>query len=177
MYDSSNMTYPPIESRLIDQIIFNPHYNRRTKDSDIIMMHLESPVSYTDYIQPVCLPESQDIFPPGKNCTIAGWGLLGSQGPIPNILQEATVPLVSNEKCQQQLPRYNITNNMICAGYDEGGVDTCQGDSGGPLVCHIDNRWILVGVTSFGIGCAQPNSPGVYVRVTAFSDWIYNFIV
>ncbi|KAM4047238.1 enteropeptidase [Anomaloglossus baeobatrachus] len=177
MHDSANVTYPPRESRLIDQIVINPHYNRRTKDSDIIMMHLELQVNYTDYIQPVCLPESEDVFPPAMICTIAGWGRTESQGPVPNILQEAKVPLISNGKCQQQMPEYNISNSMICAGYDEGGIDTCQGDSGGPLMCEVENRWILVGVTSFGIGCAQPNRPGVYARVTTFSDWIYHFII
>ncbi|XP_075707331.1 enteropeptidase [Rhinoderma darwinii] len=177
MHDSFNLTYPQTESRLIDQIVINPHYNRRTKDSDIIMMHLELQVNYTDYIQPVCLPESQEVFPPGLNCTIAGWGRTQSQGPVPNILQEAKVPLISNEKCQQQMPEYNITNTMVCAGYDEGGIDSCQGDSGGPLMCQVENRWILVGVTSFGVGCAQPNRPGVYARVTTFSDWIYSFII
>ncbi|XP_075053937.1 enteropeptidase [Mixophyes fleayi] len=177
MHDSSNLTYPPRETRLIDQIVINPHYNRRTKDSDIIMMHLEFTVNYTDYIQPVCLPEIQQEFPLGLNCSIAGWGRLQSQGAIPTILQEANVPLISNEKCQQQMPEYNITNRMVCAGYDEGGIDTCQGDSGGPLMCQAENRWFLAGVTSFGIGCAQPNRPGVYVRVTKFSDWIHNFLI
>ncbi|XP_073524365.1 enteropeptidase isoform X2 [Phyllobates terribilis] len=177
MHDSANVTYPPRENRFIDQIVINPHYNRRTKDSDIVMMHLELQVNYTDYIQPVCLPESQDVFPPGLNCTIAGWGRTQSQGPVPNILQEAKVPLISNGKCQQQMPEYNISNSMICAGYEEGGIDTCQGDSGGPLMCQVENRWILVGVTSFGYGCAQPNRPGVYAKVTTFSDWIYHFII
>ncbi|XP_069616985.1 enteropeptidase [Ranitomeya imitator] len=177
MHDSANVTYPPRENRFIDQIVINPHYNRRTKDSDIVMMHLELQVNYTDYIQPVCVPESQEGFPPGLNCTIAGWGRTQSQGPVPNILQEAKVPLISNGKCQQQMPEYNISSSMICAGYEEGGIDTCQGDSGGPLMCQIENRWILVGVTSFGYECAQPNRPGVYARVTKFSEWIYNFII
>ncbi|XP_069801753.1 enteropeptidase isoform X2 [Dendropsophus ebraccatus] len=177
MHDSTNLTYPLAESRLIDQIVINPHYNRRTKDSDIVMMHLELQVNYTDYIQPICLPESQDVFSPGLYCSIAGWGRTESQGPVPNILQEAKVPLISNEKCQQRMSEYNISNTMICAGYDEGGIDTCQGDSGGPLMCQVENRWILVGVTSFGVGCAQPNRPGVYARVSSFSDWIENLII
>ncbi|KAM3933981.1 enteropeptidase [Leptodactylus fuscus] len=177
MHDSANTNFPQIESRLIDQIVINPHYNRRNKHSDIVMMHMELPVSYTDYIQPICLPESQDVFPLGLHCAIAGWGRTESQGPVPNILQEAQVPLISNEKCQLQMPEYNISNAMICAGYEEGGIDTCQGDSGGPLMCQVENRWLLVGVTSFGYGCAEPNRPGVYARVTAFSDWIYDFIV
>ncbi|ESO99089.1 hypothetical protein LOTGIDRAFT_147055 [Lottia gigantea] len=56
----------------------------------------------------------------------------------------------------------------MCAGYIEGGIDTCQGDSGGPLVY----KYTLMGVTSFGNGCAKPNAPGVYARVSSFIEWI-----
>ena len=61
---------------------------------------------------------------------------------------------------------------MICGG--QSGIDTCQGDSGGPLVANINEKFTLVGVTSFGLGCAQANSPGVYVRVSSFIDFINN---
>ncbi|XP_026267732.2 enteropeptidase isoform X1 [Urocitellus parryii] len=172
----SNLTSPQIVTRLIDQIVINPHYNKREKDSDIAMMHLEVKVNYTDYIQPICLPEENQVFLPGRNCSIAGWGMIENEGPTANILQEADVPLLSNEKCQQQMPAYNITENMICAGYEEGGIDTCKGDSGGPLMCEENNRWLLAGVTSFGDKCALPNHPGVYARVTRFTEWIQSFL-
>ncbi|EHB06218.1 Enteropeptidase [Heterocephalus glaber] len=176
LHDSTNLTSLHVETRLIDQIVINPHYNKRIKDSDIAMMHLEFKVNYTDYIQPICLPEENQVFLPGRNCSIAGWGRLVHGGLSPDILQEADVPLLSNEKCQQQMPEYNITQNMICAGYEEGGTDTCQGDSGGPLMCQENNRWFLVGVTSFGYECARPNRPGVYVLVSRFTQWIQNFL-
>uniref|UniRef100_A0A2I3FTJ2 Enteropeptidase n=1 Tax=Nomascus leucogenys TaxID=61853 RepID=A0A2I3FTJ2_NOMLE len=176
LHMTSNLTSPQTVSRLIDQIVINPHYNRRRKDNDITMMHLEFKVNYTDYIQPICLPEENQVFPPGRNCSIAGWGTVVYQGTTANILQEADVPLLSNEKCQQQMPEYNITENMICAGYEEGGIDSCQGDSGGPLMCQENNRWFLAGVTSFGYKCALPNRPGVYARVSRFTEWIQSFL-
>ncbi|KAI4579309.1 hypothetical protein MJG53_001183 [Ovis ammon polii x Ovis aries] len=126
LYMASNLTSPQIETRLIDQIVINPHYNKRRKDSDIAMMHLELKVNYTDYIQPICLPGENQVFSPGRICSIAGWGTLAYQGSTADILQEADVPLLSNEKCQQQMPEYNITENMVCAGYEAGGVDSCQ---------------------------------------------------
>ncbi|KAM5277920.1 enteropeptidase isoform 1-T1 [Hipposideros larvatus] len=176
LHMTSNLTSPQVVIRVIDQIVINPHYNKRRKDNDIAMMRLELEVTYTDYIQPICLPEESQLFPPGRICSIAGWGRLVHQGPTPNILQEAHVPLVSNEKCQRQMPEYNITENMVCAGYEEGGIDSCQGDSGGPLMCQENNRWFLTGVTSFGYQCARPNRPGVYARVPRFTEWIQGFL-
>ncbi|XP_036098820.1 enteropeptidase [Molossus molossus] len=176
LHATSNLTSPQVVTRLVDQIVINPHYNKRSKDSDIAMLHLEFKVNYTDYIQPICLPEENQVFPPGRICSIAGWGKLFHQGPTANILQEADVPLISNEKCQQQMPEYSITENMVCAGYQEGGIDSCQGDSGGPLMCQENNRWFLAGVTSFGYKCAQPNRPGVYARGSRFTEWIQSFL-
>ncbi|MGH0158145.1 UNVERIFIED_CONTAM: hypothetical protein FKN15_054436 [Acipenser sinensis] len=66
------------------------------------------------------------MFKPGMKCLIAGWGKVLEQGSVANILQEAEIPLITNEKCQQQLPEYNITQRMMCAGYEQGGVDSCQ---------------------------------------------------
>ncbi|KAJ8347859.1 hypothetical protein SKAU_G00264480 [Synaphobranchus kaupii] len=135
------------EARQVDRIIFNKIYNRRTKDGDIAMMHLETPVNFTDYIQPICLPDNDEQFEPGRKCFIAGWGT-------------------------EQLPEYNITARMVCAGYPEGGIDSCQGDSGGPLMCYQDGHWMLAGVTSFGVGCGRPQRPGVYALVSEFTNWV-----
>uniref|UniRef100_A0A8B9V4S3 Transmembrane serine protease 15 n=1 Tax=Anas zonorhyncha TaxID=75864 RepID=A0A8B9V4S3_9AVES len=176
LHDQLNMTHPSTVVRYINQIIINPHYNKLTKDSDIALMHLQYKVQYTDYIQPVCLPEKNQHFLPGTSCFIAGWGDTTSGGSSSNILQEAEVPLILNDKCQQWMPEYSITENMICAGYDTGGIDSCQGDSGGPLMFEDGNKWVLVGVTSFGYKCALPERPGVYTRVTMFVDWIQNTI-
>ena len=93
-------------------------------------------------------------------------------------MQYASVPLVTNEDCIQP-PFYEVTSNMVCAGYTEGGIDSCQGDSGGPLVVprnSIDATAIIYGVVSWGVGCAQPNAHGVYSRVTKYLEWIQNYM-
>ena len=66
----------------------------------------------------------------------------------------------------------------ICAGHMLGGrTDACQNDSGGPLVClDRDNQPVLVGIVSFGKGCARPNYPGVYSNVVSYTEWIHQQI-
>ncbi|KAF3815612.1 hypothetical protein GH733_016885, partial [Mirounga leonina] len=90
------------------------------------------------------------------------------------VLSHAAVPLISNKICNHRDVYGGIISpSMLCAGYLKGGVDSCQGDSGGPLVCQERRVWKLVGATSFGIGCADVNKPGVYTRITSFLDWIH----
>ncbi|NWH18483.1 ENTK Enteropeptidase, partial [Grus americana] len=74
LYDQSDMAQLSTVVQNIDQIVINPHYMKHTKDSDIALMHLQYKVQYTDYIQPICLPEENQQFLPGINCSIAGWG-------------------------------------------------------------------------------------------------------
>nr|XP_019962453.1 PREDICTED: enteropeptidase [Paralichthys olivaceus] len=172
LHSQSDMNPAEVQTRRVDRIVINRHYNRRSKQADIAMMHLEQPINFTQLIQPLCLPAEGQNVKPGKHCFIAGWGRDAEQGSLPDVLQEATVPLVAHDQCKRQLPEYNITSSMLCAGFPEGGVDSCKGDSGGPLICLEDGYWTLIGVTSFGIGCGQPQRPGVYARVSAFSSWI-----
>ncbi|KAI5096270.1 enteropeptidase isoform X2, partial [Silurus meridionalis] len=161
------------QSHQIDRIIINHNYNRRTKDSDIALIHLQKRVNFTDYIQPICLPNPDQQFAAGRKCVVVGWGRLTEGGKVADVLQQAVLPLINNSVCQERLPEYNITERMLCAGYTEGGIDTCQGDSGGPLMCDEGSgSWVLAGVTSFGVGCARPGRPGAYARVSHFIDWI-----
>ncbi|XP_073334998.1 enteropeptidase [Pagrus major] len=161
-----------VQTRRVDRIIINKQYNKLTKQADIALMHLEQPVNFTQTVQPVCLPPEGQDFTAGRKCFIAGWGRLTEQGSVPDVLQEAEVPLVAQDQCQRWLPEYKITSSMLCAGYAEGGIDSCQGDSGGPLMCLDDGHWTVIGVTSFGFGCGRPERPGVYARVSAFTSWI-----
>nr|XP_043898970.1 enteropeptidase [Solea senegalensis]XP_043898971.1 enteropeptidase [Solea senegalensis] len=171
LHAQSHMNSDDVQLRHIDRIVINRLYNRRSKEGDVAMMHLQQPINFTRWIQPLCFPPDGDDVSAGKQCYIAGWGR-DSEGSLPDVLQEAQVPLVAQDQCQRQLPEYNITSSMVCAGHPEGGADSCQGDSGGPLICLEDGSWTLIGVTSFGIGCGLPQRPGVYARVSAFTSWI-----
>uniref|UniRef100_A0A8C5PVV9 Hepsin n=1 Tax=Leptobrachium leishanense TaxID=445787 RepID=A0A8C5PVV9_9ANUR len=154
------------------------HPDSEENSNDIALVHLQAPFTLTEYIQPVCLPALGQQIVDGKLCTVTGWGNTEYYGHQSDILQEATVPIISSAVCNQ--PEYysnQITGKMFCAGYAEGGIDACQGDSGGPFVCE-DNlsrspRWRLCGIVSWGIGCALPYKPGVYAKVDQYQHWIY----
>lgn len=112
----------------------------------------------------------------GTNGLVTGWGTLKEDGKPSCILQEVEVPVISNEVCSTETNYTSsmITDNMMCAGYlGVGNKDSCQGDSGGPMVAERpDKRYELIGVVSWGNGCARPYYPGVYTRVTKYLDWI-----
>lgn len=105
----------------------------------------------------------------------SGWGTLKEDGKPSCVLQEVEVPVISNEECRNtNYSSKMISDNMMCAGYPATGQkDTCQGDSGGPLVRERDDKkYELIGIVSWGNGCARPGYPGVYTRVTRYLDWI-----
>ncbi|KFQ84568.1 Transmembrane protease serine 2, partial [Phoenicopterus ruber ruber] len=158
----------------VHQIISHPDYDTDSKDNDVALMKLETPLSFTDAVQPVCLPNPGMMFQPEQQCWISGWGSEYPGAKTSNNLNYATVPLIERSRCNF-FDIYDglILPSMICAGYLRGGVDSCQGDSGGPLVTTKNSVWWLVGDTSWGTGCASPKRPGVYGNMTVFTDWIY----
>ncbi|XP_073993114.1 trypsin-7-like isoform X2 [Rhodnius prolixus] len=111
----------------------------------------------------------------GMKAITTGWGTLKEDGTPSCLLQEVEVPVMSNEDCRANTSYHPkmISDNMMCAGYEEGLKDSCQGDSGGPLIRERgDKRYELIGVVSWGNGCARPGFPGVYTRVARYLNWI-----
>ncbi|XP_035993665.1 uncharacterized protein prss56 [Fundulus heteroclitus] len=157
----------------VNRIIAHPKFNPKTFNNDIALVELTSPVVLSEHVTPVCLPSGVDP-PTGSPCLVAGWGSLYEDGPSADIVMEAKVPLLPQSTCKSALGKELVTNTMLCAGYLSGGIDSCQGDSGGPLIYQdqISGRFQLFGITSWGDGCGEKGKPGVYTRVSAFSDWI-----
>ncbi|XP_077332657.1 chymotrypsin-like elastase family member 2A isoform X2 [Lithobates pipiens] len=159
----------------IKSIVIHENYISGIVFNDIALIELSSPVYFTQYIQPVCLADNLTAVPDNSSCYVTGWGTLtDGGGSLPSILQQAQLTIISTSLCSSsQMYGTIIKSSMICAGYIEGKVDSCQGDSGGPLVAlQSNNRWSLIGIVSFGEGCAIANKPGVYTRVTYFRNWI-----
>ncbi|XP_072050141.1 uncharacterized protein [Amphiura filiformis] len=156
----------------IECLHIHENYNNDNTNNDIAVLKLDGEVTFDSFATPACLTTPSE-FDAGKRCWISGWGNTGNSN-YPDILQEGEVPLLARSVCTSSRVYGNkLTNNMMCAGYLAGGIDSCDGDSGGPLVCqNTDGKWKLVGVTSWGYGCAEANAPGVYTRVERYLPWI-----
>ncbi|XP_048579095.1 uncharacterized protein LOC5509856 isoform X2 [Nematostella vectensis] len=156
----------------VERIISHANYSYNTLDYDYALLKLTRPLNFTQYVQPVCLPDSD--FPAGTLCYVTGWGSTKYRGsPSPNYLQEVGLPLVNHSQC---LATYltasrKITPRMRCAGTEGVAKAVCSGDSGGPLVCERGGRWFLMGLSSWGWACPQAR-PQVFSDVLAAMDWI-----
>ncbi len=172
-YDLINSTG---EYRAVDLVLVHPNYNSTTTDNDIALLRLATPSNVT----PVSLIDisvaatletvvDDDI----SDFTVIGWGSTSEDqnNPLyPSILREVDLPYVSNDTCNSSALSGQLTDNMICAGVFAGGIDSCQGDSGGPLIFSSGGQ--LSGIVSWGIGCAQEDSYGVYTRLNNYTTWI-----
>ncbi|NXV71916.1 ACRO protein, partial [Atlantisia rogersi] len=160
--------------RSIVQVIVHEHYSNITQKNDIALMQLDRPVQCNDYIQLACVPDASLRVSELTNCYISGWGDTAARSAgSTDRLQEAKVQLIDIQQCNSSgWYRGAIHSHNLCAGYAQGGIDACQGDSGGPLVCQEQNAeyfW-LVGVTSWGTGCARARRPGIYTSTQHFYD-------
>jgi len=158
----------------------HPSYNDFTVENDVMVMKLNLPSSYP----PVALNGDSNNPAVGDDLVVIGHGLTDVTDPFdtPSELHKVTVPFVPYDECAADIdalpdailpPELVVVEDvMLCAGFEEGGKDSCQGDSGGPLIKGDGNSYVQVGITSWGNGCAEPNSPGIYTRVSGVKDWI-----
>jgi len=171
-----SMTYA-----LVDKIA-HPAYglaSTYSNDMDYALFKLSDGGLPADKFKPLTINGNPNRPHNGDVLTITGWGAVAEGGYASRILQEVQLNYLTNNQCKS-FPGYEvaITEDMMCANVDGGGKDACQGDSGGPA--YLENKTgdpaqdVLVGVVSWGVGCARASYPGVYAR-TAFPkalDWI-----
>ncbi|WP_037366796.1 S1 family peptidase [Amycolatopsis orientalis] len=147
----------------VSRVWVNPDYSDPTKGDDIAVLTVRGRLPYR--AAKLADKNDQSLYAEGTQATVLGWGRLSEGGERSDVLRSAQVPLVSDSTCKSAYDTYDPAS-MVCAGYPQGGQDACQGDSGGPLV----EGDTLVGIVSFGDGCGKPGKPGVYTRVSQFSD-------
>lgn len=149
----------------VTNIWVHPEYTDAAQGFDVSVLTLAAPVQEA----PIEMAPAPDdpTYAEGTQATALGWGATSEGGEQSDHLQKVDVPVTSDDTCKTAYQEYDPAA-MVCAGVPEGGKDSCQGDSGGPLIA--DNK--LIGVVSWGQGCARPDYPGVYARVGAYYDQI-----
>lgn len=168
---------PLRQTKTLSQIIIHPLYNRNTQDYDMALLQFTTPATINSAVAPISLAASTDsaLYAAGVNAVVSGWGTTSSGGAVSSTLRKATVPIVANTTCNTNYGG-GITARMMCAGLPQGGVDSCQGDSGGPLFVNDAGTPKLVGVVSWGEGCALAGKPGVYANVQNLRSWIAGYV-
>ncbi|KYO28543.1 serine protease 55 isoform A [Alligator mississippiensis] len=113
------------EMKKLDKLIVHEDFNKLTLDNDIALLLLDSPIRLNEHKVPVCLPLIHDLRT-WKNCWVAGWGttVAGDKTKTTTMLQKVEMQLISQKQCAQWISQ--LTDNMLCAGYEEGGKDACQ---------------------------------------------------
>jgi trypsin len=184
------------------QELRHPLYNRKTLENDILLLKLQrtnvgtGSTAQEAVVKPVH-SMNRNPYLPRDNATVTtiGFGHTAENGVLANTLQQVSIRVVSNDACRTMYTsrwtqssswsssisgtttnnNRTIADSMICAS--SRGKDACQGDSGGPLLRPIrgsqpPQRWMMIGIVSWGIGCARKNRPGVYTRISSHTDFI-----
>ncbi len=175
----------------VKRIFIHRGYSSRSQENDIALIELKHPSKTASPLAIIDMNSLDYEISAGNSAIALGRGTqravaAGEENTSASVdeLFEVELPLIANNVCEDQLnhivydPKLKIDTGMLCAGGgSRGGVDTCQGDSGGPLMArNNDGLYYLAGVTSWGYGCAQADSPGVYTRVPAYLDSIKSVI-
>jgi len=185
-HDKTSTTESDMVRMGVSEIINHASYVASTTDYDFALLKLSEPIVFAEHphIRPICMPVDDSKDYADYIATVTGWGTLEFMGSSPDKLMEVDVKVHSHQSCQNDFnyASYKITDQMVCASAEDGqgGKDSCQGDSGGPMVTKEDSsdgqtagqNYELIGVVSWGWGCANADEPGVYSRMTAQLDWV-----
>jgi secreted trypsin-like serine protease len=170
--DRTDLSSDSGEELQLSDVWVDPDFDQATNANDIAVMTLAQTLPGRTTFLPMAQRSDADFYRTGTQAQVYGWGDTTGRGDYASTLHAATVTIFADSVCEQAYPGGNVgtyaAGSMMCAGAVGGGRDACQGDSGGPLV--VDGR--LVGLVSWGSGCAEPDHPGVYTRVAAMAPQI-----
>uniref|UniRef100_A0A8C4SV50 Peptidase S1 domain-containing protein n=1 Tax=Erpetoichthys calabaricus TaxID=27687 RepID=A0A8C4SV50_ERPCA len=161
-------------TRSVSKFFVYPGYQSAKQGKNMALVQLSLPVTFKDYILPICLPSPNISFSEGLMCWVTGWGTTTENGNMSQTLQEVEVPIISRNTCSSMYVNGGVDGNLLsdvfCTGYTAGKKDSCQCYSSGPLVCKMTNdTWVQAGIVSFGPGCAGPDLPDAYVQVKDYT--------
>ncbi|XP_013920035.1 PREDICTED: mucin-2-like [Thamnophis sirtalis] len=168
---------PDAQNRIIKRLVDHKNYNQDKHWNNIALIELDKPVVCNDYVQPACLPEGSLDVDSLRHCYICGWGITKDKkwAEYSDILQETEVSLIAKDACNNS-EQYStlIREEHLCATSDDPTKVSCKGDGGGPLMCresHTERYW-LIGLNSWGKGCSDVKTPGVFTATQFFFSWI-----
>lgn len=155
----------------VESISIHPNFTTSRFDKDVALIRLSQAADTTLFpVLQLAVPD----FPiaSGEVVTVYGFGRTSEEEEdLSDVLREVDVPFVPAPLCRQYYG-FQVTDDMVCAGLQEGGKDACNGDSGGPLTREVEGTAYQVGIVSWGDGCARANAPGVYTSVSFYYPWI-----
>lgn len=165
--------------RAIQRVWQHPSYDHNREDSPFDLSLVELAQDAPEDTKFVKINANHSVPVDGGYVRASGYGRTVQKSEVP-ALKQVDVPVVPMSKCKSEYGRVNFllarglnSDLQLCAGLDDGGCDACQGDSGGPLVLFDTSGDVVqVGVVSFGIGCARAELPGVYTKLSKFTDWL-----
>ncbi|XP_040211973.1 polyserase-2-like isoform X2 [Rana temporaria] len=181
----TKMGYTPAESSAVtmvpSRIVIHENFTKYTNGFDIALVELPSPVNFTRFISPICLPESAHRFNLRRTCYATGLVTVPEDVPLDSkrSLQKVGQILIGWRTCNciyNTHKRPDLSNpanpSMLCITEGDGKKGPCQGDSGGAVVCEEDGVWFHAGVISFSQGCHLLNSPTILSSASFYQDWI-----
>jgi len=178
----------PHEDFVVSRFIVHPNFNKKRLSDDIAVIILEQPIDLVSKqgVNAGCFPACSNMFEhkftngTGVRCWVAGWGRDASKdlgGKFSFVQRKVDVPIFNRGRCENRMKqelsnRFRLRSGEVCAG-GEAGKDSCDGDGGAPLVCQSNQgNWHVVGLVAWGVGCATPDVPGIYVNVYHYLDFI-----
>ncbi|CAG4992335.1 unnamed protein product [Parnassius apollo] len=157
----------------LSRVVVHEYYSPLSLENDISLLVTSKQMSFGESVKAVNFARATHVLPVGTEAIVSGFGSVSYEGPASTVLLAARVTIVEQDTCARAYLRIaDITTGMLCANATNPQRDACQGDSGGPLVANNT----LVGIVSWGEGCADLTYPGVYTRVSEYSSWILTYI-
>ncbi|KXJ82059.1 hypothetical protein RP20_CCG015813 [Aedes albopictus] len=165
----------------VTQFIVHNGYIEGTDDFDVAFAVLPIPISFSENVRPVRLPNRRQVAATfvGQQGTFMGWGRFGEGTSNSDVLRFGRSQVITNLSCRLSLPTNSILDEHICTegvNAATGQGSPCQGDSGAPLtITDADGITTLIGVFSFHsvLGC-DGGRAAVFTRISAYLDWIEN---
>ncbi|XP_066206436.1 probable threonine protease PRSS50 [Saccopteryx leptura] len=170
------------------QVIVNSRYRPRRlwswvgQANNIGLLQLEWALKYSKYVWPICLPGWDYVIQDGSLCTVTGWGLprFNGQWPQSRTILQKDVTILNSRECNGFYHKFSkvpsvvrvINSQMMCAE-DTDREKFCYEISGEPLACPVETTWYLVGMVSWGPGCNNGEAPPIFLRVSAYQQWIW----